>query len=193
MIEETKKEVREIRSVEAKTKWQMSREDRREKAAEAAAEQNDLRDWRWKQAEGMKAYAAEKALEARATDLKESKDFVEFKREVKTRTREEELLMQQEVYEEHKEISAWTVERAREEYEAHQALIREKVVDVHELREEKERQREEEKMLADQDRALKEQLEFASMARELAREKERLMQSLQHTRSCLQAPPRRSR
>ncbi|CAE7253149.1 unnamed protein product, partial [Symbiodinium microadriaticum] len=49
MIEETKKEVREIRSVESKAKWQMTREERREKLAETVAAQSELREWRWKQ------------------------------------------------------------------------------------------------------------------------------------------------
>lgn len=191
MIEETKKEVREIRQVESKTRWQIVREERRDKLAQTIATQSELRDWRWKQVEGMKALALQRAQEAKEVDLKESKEFVQFKREAKLRSKEHELQYQTEVYEDRKKDSAWTVEKAREASQQEQALVREKVEDVQQLRQEKKQQVEQQKVIAAQERALQEHMDVAHLARQLAAEKERLLENLQFSRSCLQAPLRR--
>ncbi|CAJ1410398.1 unnamed protein product [Effrenium voratum] len=173
MIEETKKEVREIRAVESKTRWQMSREERRDKLAETIASQSELREWRWKQAEGMKSVAVQKAQEAKAVELKESKEFVEFKREIKSRSKEEDLNYHQEVYEDHKKESSWNVEKAQEIFKQEQALVREKVENVVHLREEKRQQVEQQKAEGTQERELQEHLEVAHLAKQLAAEKDR--------------------
>eukprot|EP00435_Cladocopium_sp_Y103_P005240 s885_g1.t1 len=203
MIAETKKEVREIRAVESKTKWQVNREERKDKLAQTIATQSELREWRWKQAEGMKALAVQRVQEARVNDLQElvgggknstlqeSKDFLKFKREAKLRTKEEELQLQTEVYHDRKKDSAWNVARAQEAVEQEQALVREKVDHVQQLREEKKQRVEKEKVTAAQERALQEHLDVAHLARQLAAEKERLLENLQFSRSCLQAPLRR--
>eukprot|EP00913_Durusdinium_trenchii_P030137 g28239.t1 len=154
MIEETKKEVREIRQVESKTRWQIVREERRDKLAQTIATQSELRDWRWKQVEGMKALALQRAQEA-------------------------------------KEDSAWTVEKAREASQQEQALVREKVEDVQQLRQETEMETEMYQILDPTERALQEHMDVAHLARQLAAEKERLLENLQFSRSCLQAPLRR--
>ncbi|OLQ12981.1 hypothetical protein AK812_SmicGene3072 [Symbiodinium microadriaticum] len=191
MIEETKKEVREIRSVESKAKWQMTREERREKLAETVAAQSELREWRWKQAQGLKQLAAQQAQAAKVSDLKESKEFVEFKRETKLRSKEVELQHQQDVYVARKADAAWQVEQAKANVEKHQAQILEKVEDVHHLRQERRSQTENEKAVAAEERALQEHLQIANLARELAKEKERLLENLELTRACMQAPIRR--
>jgi len=191
MIAETKKEVREIRAVESKTKWQVNREERKDKLAQTIATQSELREWRWKQAEGMKALAVQRAQEAKVNDLQESKDFLKFKREAKLRTKEEELQLQTEVYHDRKKDSAWNVARAQEAVEQEQALVREKVDHVQHLREEKKQRVEQEKVSTAQERALQEHLDVAHLARQLAAEKERLLENLQFSRSCLQAPLRR--
>jgi len=191
MIAETKKEVREIRAVESKTKWQVTREERKDKLAQTIATQSELREWRWKQAEGMKALAMQRAQEAKMVDLKESKDYLEFKREAKLRSKEEEIHLQSEVYHDRKKDSAWNVAKAQEAVEQEQALVREKVDDVVHLREEKKQRVEQDKVTAAQERALQEHLDVAHLARQLAAEKERLLENLQFSRSCLQAPLRR--
>eukprot|EP00434_Breviolum_minutum_P027344 symbB.v1.2.024178.t1/scaffold2268.1/size83883/2 len=191
MIAETKKEVREIRAVESKTKWQVTREERKDKLAQTIATQSELREWRWKQAEGMKALAMQRAQEAKMVDLKESKDYLEFKREAKLRSKEEEIHLQSEVYHDRKKDSAWNVAKAQEAVEQEQALVREKVDDVVHLREEKKHRVEQDKVTAAQERALQEHGDLAHLARQLAAEKERLLENLQFSRSCLQAPLRR--
>lgn len=183
LIEETKKEVRQIRSIEAKTKWDLTRQERRDKNAETVATHSELRDWRWKQAESMKAHVAAKARETQERDLKESKQHVDFKRESKTQSKEFEQHHQAELYVKHKEDAAWNVERSREEFQREQECVKEKVENVVHLREERQVQKQQLRAEDEQERALKEHLEIAHMARELAQEKQRLLQSLELTRS----------
>lgn len=183
LIEETKKEVREIRSLEAKTKWDLTRQQRREKNAETVAAQSELREWRWKQEEGMKAHAAAKARETKERDLRESKDHADFKRDVKELSKESEQQHHTEMYIKHQEDAAWSVERLRDEFQREQQLVKERVENVAHLRQERQIQKQQARAEEEQDRALKEHLEIAHMARELALEKQRLLQSLEFTRS----------
>merc|ERR550537_843955 len=90
MLEETKREVREIKAIENSLKWNMAREEKKERLTEAKAQVDEMRDWRWRQSDDMKAYKAALAKDAKVTELKESKSFQEFKRETKAQFREEE-------------------------------------------------------------------------------------------------------
>jgi len=184
MIEETKKEVKSIRSVESKARWQMTREERREKIVASMAAQAEIRDWRWKQAQEMKAAEAEKSQEVKNKQLQESKDFVEFKREAKTRTKEEELQFQHEAYVKQKEVSAWEAEQKREEIEQEQELVRERIVNMEHIREVKLNQKEQRKAEEQEERMLEEHLEMAKIAKQLQMEKEKLLQDLNYTKNC---------
>jgi len=189
MIEETKREVRDIRSVETRTKWQMTREERREQIHTSMSTAAEIRDWRFKQAEGMKSYTAAKAQESKTVQLKESKDFIGFKKEVKKITKEDEIRYQKEVYLEGEELANWEAERAREAAEQDQALVKAKVENVEFLREEREFTRRIEKEVQDEERVTEQTLQMASLARELALEKEKLLQSLEYQTSCQRAAP----
>jgi len=188
MLEETKREVREIRAIEAQMRWNMAREETREKALEEAAEENEIRDWRWKQSEEMKAFVAEKAHQTKVTEIKESKEFQEFKRENKLLAKEEDLRHIQEVYEKDTENAAWREEAAREVAEREKELVAERVEDVQFVREAKANQKVKEKAEADENRAHEQSLEMANMARQLQQEKEALLQSLQYVRNCQRSP-----
>merc|ERR1719410_858387 len=114
MLEETKKEVREIRAIEAQMRWNMAREEVREKAQKEAAALDDIRDWRWKQSDEMKQYVAEKAHRAKVEELQEAKEYQEFKREVKTLVKEEDLKIIQEGYQNDISNAQWRAEMDRE-------------------------------------------------------------------------------
>eukprot|EP00930_Biecheleria_cincta_P095285 TRINITY_DN87266_c0_g1_i1.p1 TRINITY_DN87266_c0_g1~~TRINITY_DN87266_c0_g1_i1.p1 ORF type:complete len:731 (-),score=135.35 TRINITY_DN87266_c0_g1_i1:117-2114(-) len=189
LIEETKKEVRQIRSLEAKTKWDLSRQERRDKNAETVAAQSELREWRWKQADSMKAHVAAKARQSQERDLRESKEHVGFKREVKVQSKEVEQQHQAELYAKHKEDAAWNVARSREEFQQEQILVKEKVENVLHLRQHRHDQKQQLRAEEERERAQKEHLEIAHMARELAQEKQRLLQSLELTRSQIPLRP----
>lgn len=184
MLEETKKEVREIRAIEAQMRWNMARDEVRERAQKEAATLDDIRDWRWKQSDEMKQYVADKAHRAKVEELQESKEYQEFKREVKTLVKEEDLKIIQEGYQNDISNAQWRAEMDRERQIKEKEIVVSHAADFQFLRDTRAQQKSQEKVQEDERRALEQSLEMANMAKELAREKEKLLQSLQYVRSC---------
>merc|ERR1719313_75153 len=102
-LDKAKKEVREIQALEAKVRWDMQREERREVIDQKKAEEDEIREWRKQAAEEMKAYVAEKLKKIKAEDLEQSKDFQEFKRLRKQMAAEENRRYIEEAYIQHRE------------------------------------------------------------------------------------------
>lgn len=192
MLEDTKREVREIRAVEAQMRWNMRREEKKEKIMEEKEEIEEIRDWRWKQSAEMKAYVEEKANETKAVELEESKNFQEFKREAKAQGREENLRHITEEYLQDVEAAEWRKEIAQAAMERERELLADRVDHVAEHREIKHVQRQQEKAAVEEERAIEQSLEMAELAKQLAREKEQLLQSLEYQRACQRLPPGRS-
>jgi len=184
MLEETKKEVREIRAIEAQMRWNMAREEVREKAQKEAAALDDIRDWRWKQSDEMKQYVAEKAHRTKVEELQVSKSYQEFKREVKALVKEEDLRIIQEEYQEDISNAQWRAEIEKERQTKEKEIVVGHAEDFQFLRDARMQQKCQEKVEEDERRALEQSLEMANMAKELAKEKEKLLQSLQYVRSC---------
>jgi len=192
MLEETKKEVREIRAMEAQMKWNMSREEKKDKVLEEKESEEEIRDWRWKQNDEMRAYTEEKEQEFQATVLQESKEFQEFKREKKVEVKLEEQRYITEVYEQDLENAALRAEVAREQVERDHEVTADRFETQQHLREVKAQEKVRAKAEADENRALEQGLEMANLARELAREKEQLLESLELTRAATRVPTGRS-
>lgn len=184
MIEETKKEVREIRSMEAKMKWDLKRSELQRKADEAKATEDDIREWRAKDAEDMKAFVEEKERDFRNTVLMESKEFQEFKRERKALEREEDLRVIDEEYDKNIENAAWRADLMKAAMEKDKALLKERAEDLNEIKDIKNLQKLQDQAVVEEERQSEKITEMLRMERELAKEKERLLASLEFTRSC---------
>jgi len=184
MIEETKKEVREIRSMEAKMKWDLKRSELQRKAEEAKATEDDIREWRAKDAEDMKALVEEKERDFRTTVLMESKEFQEFKRERKALEREEDLRVIDEEYDKNIENAAWRADLMKAAMEKDKALLKERAEDLNEIKDIKNLQKLQDQAAVEEERQSEKITEMLRMERELAKEKERLLASLEFTRSC---------
>lgn len=189
MLEETKKEVRDIRAIEAQMRWNMTREEKKSKVVEAVAEESEIRDWRWQQADEMKAYVEEKDQIIMENELLERKDFVEFKREAKAQVKEEEREYVEERYQQDVENAAWRAELAKEVIDRDKQVAVDRQEDVQVIRDKRAEQRVQEKLEVEDQRQLEQSLEMAKMARELAREKEELLRSLEYVRSCQKPAP----
>jgi len=190
MLEETKREVREIKAIESQLKWNMQREEKKERLVQAKETVEEIRDWRWKQSEDMKAHKAAKARENKATELKESKSFQEFKRETKAIAKE---VFKQQITEEYlqdRENAQWRAELVKMVHEREKELVNARVEDYLEHREIRNWQKQQEKIEADENRAIEETLEMQAIAREIAKEKEQLLDSLEHSRAAQRAPAR---
>jgi len=188
LLETTKKEVREIKAIESQLKWSMQREEKKEKVSEAKATVDEMRDWRWKQNQEMKVYVAEKAKTSKVTELKESKSFQEFKRETKAAAREETRKQIQEEYLQDKDYSQWRAELAKLVNKQEKEAVNTRVEDYLEQREIRNFQKQQEKIEAEEDRMVEQALEMAAEARKIEREKEQLLQTLQHSRAAQRAP-----
>lgn len=190
MLEETKKEVREIKAIESTLKWNMQREEKKEKLLDEKASVEEMRDWRWKRSEEMKAYNQAKAKEKQVAELKESKSFQEFKREIKVVAKEEAKQQITEEYLKDKEYAQQRAEFVKVLYNREKELVVARVEDYLEHREIRNYQKEQEKMEVDENRAHEQTLEMAAIAKEIAQEKEQLLLSLEHSRSAQRAPHR---
>jgi len=190
MLEETKKEVREIRSVEAQMKWNMAREEQKNKIADEQEAEEEIRDWRWRESDEMKEYVETKKQDDRLVQLEESRDFQEFKREVKEVVKQEELQYISEVYETDVENAAWRAEFARAAAEQDKEVIIDRVENIRHIQEVKAQQKYQHQREEDDARVQEQNAEMANLARQLAREKEQLLESLELTRNAQRAPVR---
>lgn len=190
MLEETKKEVREIKAIESHLKWNMQREEKKERFIEAKATVQEVRDWRWKQKEEMQAYTAAKTAEVKEADLKDSKAFQEFKREAKAVNAAEEKKQITEDYLKDRENAQWRAELCKAVQEREKDAVNGRLDDVLEIREIRNHQKEQEKLEADDNRAHEQTLEMAAIAREIAKEKEELLENLEFSRKANMAAPR---
>lgn len=190
MVEETKKEVRDIRALERQMKWNLQREEHKEVVLDKKAEEEEIRDWRWKQTEGMKAHAEEKAQEDRAVTLEESKAFQEFKRERKVETKDEDLRYIQEVYHQDLDHAEHRVEMAREQAEREQTVISDRLESRMHLKEQKLQELQLARARTDEQRMMEQTLEMQAVAEQLAREKAALLQSLELTKAATRVPIR---
>lgn len=188
MLDDTKKEVREIRALEAQMRWNMQREEEKDKRGEEKEKEEEIRDWRWRQSDEMKEFVAEKAQATKVVELEESKDFQEFKREVKAVVKDTERQMITEEYLQDTENASWRADLARIEMERERELVIEKVDGVKELQEIKKQEKISVKIQEEEERQFEQNMEMEKMAKELAREREQLLQSLQLTRSAQRAP-----
>lgn len=192
MLEETKKEVREIRAMEAQMKWNMSREEKKDKVSEEKETEDEIRDWRWRQADEMKEFVEEREQEMKVSALQESREFQEFKRERKVEAKVEEQRYLAEVYEQDLENAALRAEMAREQADRDHEVTADRLETQQHLKEVKTHDKLRAKAEADENRALEQSLEMANLARELAREKEQLLESLELTRAATRVTPGRN-
>lgn len=188
-LEETKKEVRQIRSMEGQMKWNMQREEKKDRAFEAKTVNEDLRDWRWKESDEMKAYVAEKQHDVKITELRDSRTYQEFKREKKALQREEDRRLNSEEYNKDTDHAAWRAEMTRVVLDQEKELVQFRVEDLMEVKEIRSNQKLQEKFELEEERALEQSLEMANIQRELAKEKEQLLQSLDYARMCKRTVP----
>jgi len=169
-------------------KWNMQREERKDTVHQAKAVEEDIRDWRWHQSDEMKAYVEEKALQTKLGDLQESKEFQEFKREIKALEKEEDQQYITEMYLQDVENASWRTELAHIVGQRDKEIIADRREDVQHFKDFKLDQRLQEKVEEEEHRAIEQSLEMANLTRQLEKEKEQLLQSLQFTRQCNKKP-----
>lgn len=178
LVEQTRREVRELKSLEKKSKWNMERQEKRASQERANKEEEDLRRWRAQEAIETKNYVEQRESEILQTELLESKEFQNFKREVKAIRREEEARYIQEEYQNAKSNSKWEKDIKKTIQQERTELVRERIETYIEGRTQRNLKNELERVEQSDARALERQQEMQMLQRTLAQEKESLLQNL---------------
>jgi len=190
MLEETKREVREIKAIESHLKANMTREEKKERQTESKTSAEEMRDWRWRQNEEMKAFKAAKAQITKVAELRENKQFQEFKRETKVETKFKTQKEITEEYSQNKEEAQYRASLVKAVHHQENELVKARVEDYLENREIAGMSKEAQKMEEEENRAHEQSLEMAAIAREIAKEKQEMLEMLEHSRAAQRAPPR---
>jgi len=188
-MEQTKKDIRQLKAMEAQVNWNMRREEKREVIDEEKATDTEIRDWRWQQKAEMKQYEQEQARQTKIEDLVRNKDAVDWKREVKQVQKQDELVRQTEEYYETVDNAAWkeAVEQAVvEDRRAEVAAHVERFEHSRALKE-LEKQRKQEEVVVERQWASQQTLQHAQG--ELQRQKEQLQRTLEFSQRCAQSRP----
>jgi len=192
-LEETKREVRDIRAVERKLRWNLERQDKKENVVTARNQDSELRDWRWRQRSGMKQYVEQKASRARAADLRDSRNFQTFKREAKVAQKQEEMHHNAHKHQQDVGHAAQQAEIAQEQREKDHEVKLAKCESVLFQKEAKVRLEIESKIHDDQERVFEQTLEMNEIARQMCAHRSNLLESLELTKAAAKSAPRSAR
>lgn len=187
-LDQTKKEVREIRALEKQLKWGMVREEKKEAIEEKKEAEREIREWRWQQKDEMDEYVEAKHKDQLYNDLLASREFQEWKRECRQIDKDATLAYIQESYQNSQEFSQWQAELARSIQEEKKSMVQEHYERYDMERERRAQEKALEQAEEVQERTLARQLEMDHASKELAREKEALLRSLEFTRARQTAP-----
>jgi len=177
-LDQEKREVRQIKSLESQLKWGLQREERRQTEEERREEARLIMEWRDRQAKEMKDFVEEKSREQRVQELLQSKEYQVFKREWKQATRKDEIEQIKAQLAEGMDNAHWKLELQRAVELDRQLALQETMESQQEMKELRERERQHEKTVQLQDRAHDLALEYAHQASQISSEKEELLRSL---------------
>jgi len=187
-LDKEKKEVRQIRSMESQVKWDMYREERCQTEEERREEARQIMEWRDREAKEMREYVEGKSREQRSLELMESKEYQEFKRAWKQAMRKQEIERIKVQLAENMDNAQWRVELQKAVEMDRQLALQENMEAQQELREIKEKERQREKVVQDEERVHGLALEYAHQAHQISTEKEALLRSLALLRERQKAP-----
>lgn len=187
-LDKEKKEVRQMKGIESQLKWDMYREERSQTEEERREEARQIMAWRDREAKEMREYVEGKSRDQRAIELMESKEYQEFKRAWKQAMRKEEIERIKVQLAENMDNAQWRVDLQKAVEIDRQLALQENMEAQQELRELKEKDRQREKVMQDEERARDLALEYAHQAQQISTEKEALLRSLALLRERQKAP-----
>eukprot|EP00927_Polykrikos_kofoidii_P021903 TRINITY_DN20606_c0_g1_i1.p1 TRINITY_DN20606_c0_g1~~TRINITY_DN20606_c0_g1_i1.p1 ORF type:complete len:534 (+),score=125.17 TRINITY_DN20606_c0_g1_i1:177-1604(+) len=183
VIEEKRKEIRQLRAEESAMKWDLVRAEKKAQAASEKAEQDDVMEWRWRQSEVSKQAAEERRRAQRESELRDSKDLHEFKRQTKVAAKKKEQEENEAAYVRSQADAAWNVAVAKVAWEQRKERVAERFADVQERKELEAQKRACDQEEQEAERQWEEKEEMAEEARRLEEERAELLSSLTHLRS----------
>jgi hypothetical protein len=187
-IEETQKEMRQIRALESTIMWNLEREEKKQVEEEKREAAVDIMEWREQLACGLKEADEERSRQKLVQDLYASKEFQEFKRDAKQVLKEADIQHIKEQYQADVEHSQMQAELAKHAVMDRHATVLENLEGIEVLREVKENERVRTKKEQEQERARDQRLNFNHKHKQLRDEKQDLLRNLQQLRSLQKQP-----
>lgn len=184
MLEQMRREAREMKAMEGALKWNMMREEDKQRKNDQREDAIGIMHWRQERKKGLDEYAADRAYADKITALKDSRNFQEFKRDTRSTAKEDEIQAMKDEYIESKEDSEWQMDYKRMVPQEDRKLIVDQHLERYALMsmyslEEKERQRTEQKM--DRDEAEEMQLGYEYL--QARRERDDALRALEYART----------
>jgi len=190
-VDSAEREIREIKAVESELKWNMAREDKRLSRSIKAAAESEIRSWRAKQSEAMKACVVEKVQRNKLQAHEDAADRLGIRRQQRARAKESDRSFERERQAWDKENAQWQTEMAAEVVRCDREVAGRQRQEVFSRREARLSHKQQAKAEEQQDRVFERGLEMSHKLRELSRRKEAALDSLASTRACCEVSPLR--
>jgi len=181
-LEETKKQIREIRAIEGQVRWNMEREEQHETVLKEKSEDLEIMERRAKESCEMSQYLAEKQHEINVVELQDAREFQEFKRDRRVVLKETDQKYIEEQYIHNRENARWNAELAKAVNGQTKEIISQRLDERTDVKEIEKQQQVQAKVAQEETRALEINLEMQNMFRQLQLEKDALLDSLQYVR-----------
>jgi len=188
LIEQTKREVRDLRSMEAKHRWDMTRAEKKDVEDQEAYEENELRQWRWKENDDMKALIQRVNEEKQVSALCDSREFQDHKRERRRIEKEQEIKLIEDAYLEHKKDSRWDADLKKSIAMERAEIVLNNIDQYNHIRETSKALDVQYKQEQMESRMLEQRNEASLLQKKLLAEKESLLQSLKFVHDRSSAP-----
>jgi len=188
LVEQTKREVRELRSLEAKSRWDMVREEKRYVEEREAEIENDLMRWRWKEGDDMKQLMQQVNEQVKLKELYQSRETQFEKREIRRASKEEEIKRIEDMYLEHKKDARWDAELKKSISHERTELVVNNIDQYNHIRETSKALDMQYKQEQRESRMLEQQSDANLLQKKLLAEKEALLQNLKFVHDRLGAP-----
>jgi len=188
-LEEVKRDVHKVKSMERSTRWDMQREEKRHTETTRSVENRNLMDWRSQQAIGLRAEADRVMKEAKTREQADSRAYQTFVRDTKQATKEQDVERSALELCERLDQATWNLEVQRASFLKAQMMLEEKAQGVLDLRDIRADQQAQEQNQTSQDREHELELNMALKVKNIFTERSRLEKSLNHMNSRRQANP----
>ncbi|CEM11918.1 unnamed protein product [Vitrella brassicaformis CCMP3155] len=190
-LDETKKEIRELRAQESAMKWEMDREEKRAKQEEEVERDREIMNWRVKERTEMTKFVKESFRERQKRELDERKEYVEFLRWAKQLHSENLKKVWSEMYAFDKQFALWQDELGKQYIQTRKDIIERHKQHWDEQRENKRFEAMREKMMREEEAQWRMELEMEHKYLELIKQREQMKQKVNAIRDKRHAPLRK--
>lgn len=182
-VGQVKKEMLQIKGLEGQIRWGMQREEKEYVTEEKAEADREILEWRNEEKVCLQEHVRALYEKRRARELLESREFEEFKRDIKDTEMEEECQRIAEEYLTTAEYAQWREEVSRSRVEQDRLVLEDRITERLEERDIRENEGFVEKVRVEEDRAVEKSLEMNHQVSQVSKEREEMLRNLQFMQS----------